>query len=425
MPPPPAKPRPICKQEMCAPWCKAKHAVDHCAQCDCIACNLCKPPGPPSLPPMFLYVPDGAGMKLNQAPDRVVLPSKTCPSDSKKVTQCAKWCNTKHVNMHCPSCDCQACGFCQPGGGDGGHAAASGPRACLDLTPKATTPMPASTATATQPASWAEPNSTSLQNATGRMLAESTPGTNGQPGMMDCKPWCKEKHREDHCHRCDCQQCSFCPTSSNFFRPRPPPPRPPPPPLVSSPPPPPPAPRLEQSTPPVQKRKASSPPPPPPPPPSPPPPPVFSNSEEALLEDELTLPPPPPLYLHARPSQGAFLASLGLTSLGDDSIQSAAAVIVCLIMLCCCCFCIAANRCAGGRDGGADAGRRAPGRRTRTAAYAGVAGSHDDAIDEFDDDYLDEDLDDASPRDAPAVRVVRVGTKHPAPSRLAGRARYS
>ena len=43
----------------------------------------------------------------------------------------------------------------------------------------------------------------------------------------------------------------------------------------------------------------------------------------------------------------------------------------------------------------------------------------DDGAGAYDDEYDDEYADDVSPRGAPAVRVVRVGTKHP-PNRMGG-----
>ena len=135
-------------------------------------------------------------------------------------------------------------------------------------------------------------------------------------------------------------------------------------------------------------------------------------------------PPPGPSPQLERPSADqALLASLSLTTL-LDSPGSTAAAAAALIFLCCCCFCIAANRCAAGRDAGGDAhrGRRGPTRRARTAAYSGVAASGED----YEDDYGEDGYVDDEAGDVPAVRVVRVGSKHP-PARMGGRggARYA
>ena len=448
-----------CARTACAPWCKAKHANDHCGNCDCRACDLCKPPGPPALPPIMVYVPEASG-KLVEA--RPTVPIKICPSDPKKMTACGKWCNPKHNSQHCPNCDCQACGFCQPGGGGGGGGDSSAPggaRACL-VTKAPVPPSPllalVDDAKLAKNASKAtgKPCDSGLDNDLGYETCVSycsqtahcakckcrtcdvcqagrpddvkaspppppppppPPKVEEKIELMDCKPWCKEKHRDDHCQRCDCQQCAMCPTSTNFMRPRPPPPFI----LKRSPPPPPPPPPLASPPPPV---KRSPPPPRARPPGWKPPVPVGKGAGAANVAQTLnaapakpkvTKPPPapPPLPLPIKlDTTGGLLSSLSIAT-ALDAPGSAGAAIVALILLCGCLFCMCANKCAGGsRDGGGGPSRKAPSnnRRARTSSYSGVMADEERYDDDFDDEYYD-DPDYGQNDDGPAVRVVRVG----------------
>ena len=409
-----------CDRTACAPWCKAKHAADHCTNCDCLECSLCKPPAPPALPPIRVYVPGQSSTLVAQLSNQPSLPPKQCPTDSKKMTGCSKWCSAKHTNQHCPSCDCQACAFCNPGGGDG--AMAVGARMCLEMHAPPP-PSPPSAHNLSTAVVAVKKNGTKI----GAVVEPPVPTrrlVEAAPGLMDCKPWCKEKHRDDHCRRCDCQQCAMCPTSTHFMHPRPPPPRPipiyvkSPPPLPKMSPPPPP---LSVLSPPPMPKKA---PPPPKPKRAPPPPPIDERNSVATrtagssrstplpdIDYRAALSPPPPGSSAKR--HHARADSLSLVTL-FDAPGSAAAAVASLVLLCCCLFSIVATRCASGRDTGADRPRRTGGRRARTANYDAAA-----------DEDPDEDYDDAGGYDddrggAPAVRIVRCSKSHP-PSRMGRR----
>ena len=145
---------------------------------------------------------------------------------------------------------------------------------------------------------------------------------------------------------------------------------------------------------------------------------MYAEYSMALPPQQSSPPPPSPL-----PKLSPVMGTMPLTAVLDAPGAASGIAVAILIFICCCCFCYGLNRCATGKSGGGGesigtARRAPPGRRTRTAAYSGVAPSGEDA-DDYDDDY-DDDYN--SPRDPgpSAVRVVRVGTKPHPPTRMGG-----
>ena len=436
-----------CARTACAPWCKAKHANDHCGNCDCRACDLCKPPGPPALPPIMVYVPEASG-KLVEA--RPTVPIKICPSNPRLA--CGKWCSPSTIPSTARH-DCQPAAFAsravvaarrrqQRTGSaraclvtkapvppsppalvdDAKLANASGDRQAVrlgldnDLGYETCVSYCSQTATA--------PNAVPhLRRVPGRSaddvrrrrrrcrhLRHRQGG--GEDQLMDCKPWCGRSTATTTASGATASSapCAdldqlYAAAASAFILKRSPPP-PPPPPLIIA------AAAGQRSPPPPRAR----------PPGWKPPVPVGKGAGAANVAQTLnaapakpkvTKPPPapPPLPLPIKlDTTGGLLSSLSIAT-ALDAPGSAGAAIVALILLCGCLFCMCANKCAGGsRDGGGGPSRKAPSnnRRARTSSYSGVMADEERYDDDFDDEYYD-DPDYGQNDDGPAVRVVRVG----------------
>lgn len=421
--------------------------MDHCSRCECEKCGFCLPPSPPLAPPPFEVVQAQAAAAQQGLPLAATLANQAprpCPHDPRRMTRCASWCSAKHASQHCglTGCDCLQCGFClHPGSDD--SPLPHGPRACI--LPAPPSPPPSLTMGGSGPF---DTNDT-LAATDVAVDVPPPPTTVKSVQLMECKHWCKDKHSDNHCSRCDCQACAYCPTSPHFMKPRPPPPKSPSPPPLAHPDPP-------------------SPPPPPPPCPSPLPPsshglpaPTGAAMSMASVEESRTpsvsqvlegLSPPPPPHLHSSygpppaprkasissPQRGPSVApppatgsvfvpgwdhaaeslrriqpllTYATTLLGPSPIVAYAAVgaalVVLLLCVVCCCCCM--SRGGGGGGGGH--------RRLRGAArsYNGVGdedgGDLSEELDDLEDDYYDEEG--PSPngrRGGPAaVRVVRVG----------------
>jgi hypothetical protein len=381
----------------CAGWCKSLHLEAHCNQCACALCEICGGDGP---------LKEGS----------IALPGepKPCPSNPQKMTQCAQWCTSKHTGAHCPSCDCMNCEFCQPASASAPAPTTSstgplffGKKACILPAARSPPPLP--------PPHPALPNGTidDAETVVPHTKKHSLPPVGIVP-MMECKTWCKEKHADDHCTKCDCQQCGFCPTSSVYMMPHPPPPKPPPPPAPPSPIPSPP-----------------SPPPPPPvprPPPCPPPPqPIdqtyaatysvgsaLTASAKAVPNSQLSGPSAPPdeatipVYAtdsHVSEGKPGVIASAA-TFLGQYPEYAGVAGALLLVTICCC-----IGMCtfrwfviSEGREQPMGKAKPGAGRRIRRD-YNGV-----DYFDEDDEQYEEEGPDEAGRYDegSAPVRVVRM-----------------
>jgi hypothetical protein len=415
-----------CAKPICNLWCKAKHAVDHCSKCDCGACDFCLPPVPPSAPPPELAeVPKQRdGTTLEVAPSAPI----PCPHDEKKITKCSPWCRAEHVNQHCmqSSCDCGSCHFCQ-------HVhihtapTTTSQRLCIQSDPEpmsteASSPRPLlDDANATDVPSSRYDVSESPVNAMD--MSPPPPPAKG-PVLMQCKVWCKEKHKDAHCTSCDCQHCAFCPTSSQYLKPRPPPPR------LRSPPPP--------ATPPPNPPCPSPPPAPLPRPPAPhPPTPVpvasvyvqppvsasaatpsamsaatASASDVAVVEMPfMRASPPSPLpFDRGQPSVGNV--GPGTPALSPTSVISGAPMLLAagggLLLFVVCCSVILLVRHfmnSSQHDLSLDIGRS---RRARAAAYGGVG-----PIEHSDEEDYEVGARGRNGGGPPAVRVVRVSKKAP------------
>lgn len=104
--------------EGCKGWCSEKHAASHCPRCDCKACSWCLDPAALARTAPGLV---SSGLLTMRPTSSGAAPSgAACTPATKTDTDhegCATWCQPQHQGAHCPLCACKGCSWCHVGGG--------------------------------------------------------------------------------------------------------------------------------------------------------------------------------------------------------------------------------------------------------------------------------------------------------------------
>lgn len=170
-------------------------------------------------------------LNMKSAPNPVSLlttPVKGTGSTAGNI--CANWCNPHHFQSHCDNENCRECAFCPTESykscgawcreGNGIYGGQCTDARCMGCAQCGT-------------------------------ADKCTPVDQHDIGVEGCENWCKESTSRDHCKRCSCKKCTFCPKKKSpalaaITNPSPPPSPPSPPKVVHQPPPPPPPPVIDE-----------------------------------------------------------------------------------------------------------------------------------------------------------------------------------
>jgi len=178
----------------CASYCHWEEANCRKDPSACGGCDMCK--------------------KLQDAPHPVVVQAPATPVSS---GICAAWCSPHHFETHCDNSDCRECAFCPTESykscgawcreGNGIYAGQCTDQRCLGCA------------------------------LCGGSTETCTPIDMHDMAVASCENWCKVETARDHCKRCSCKTCTWCPKPASISNPSPPRPRvqqppPSPPPVV-------------------------------------------------------------------------------------------------------------------------------------------------------------------------------------------------